>query len=70
MAGPRAELGEFVAVGVCLAFCAFGSGPEVGAQLVTGAGGFLLRQPDGLFGLFGPREGLVPVGLGGAPATP
>ena len=98
MAGPRPELGDFVAVGVGLAFGTLGAGAQVGAQLVTvpdgirpeagqrlvristdpaglGRGGFggglrpgclLLRQPGGLFGLLCPRQGPVPVGLGGA----
>ncbi len=38
MTGRRAELGEFVAIGVGLAFNAFGPGPEVGAQLVAVTG--------------------------------
>jgi hypothetical protein len=35
MAGLGAELGYFVAIGVGLAFGAFGSGPQVGAQFVA-----------------------------------
>ena len=39
VAGLGAELGEFVAVGVGLAFGAFGPGAQVGAQIVAVAGG-------------------------------
>ena len=39
MAGGRAELGEFLTVGVGLAFGAFGPCTQVGAQLVTFADG-------------------------------
>ncbi len=52
------KLGEFVTVGVGLAFGTFGSSPQVGAQLVTVAGGVGAEAGQHLV-----RIGADPVGL-------
>ena len=57
--GCRAELGEFVSVGVGLAFGVFGSRSQVGAQLVVVAGGVSAEGGQHLV-----RVGADPAGLG------
>ena len=60
-----AELGEFVAVGVGLAFGALGSDPQVGAQLVTVAGGVGAEASQHLLRISADPAGLPPGGFGG-----
>ena len=59
VASLGAELGEFVAVGVCLLFGAFGAGAQVGAQFVAVAGSVGAEVGQPLV-----RVGSDPAGLG------
>jgi len=65
VAGPSAELGQFVVVGIGLAFGALGPGPQVSAQLVAVAGLVGTEAGQHLLRIMADPAGLRPSGLGG-----
>ena len=60
MTDPGAELDDFVAVSVSLAFGSLGPGPQVGAQLVTVAGGVSAEAGQHLVRVDADPAGLSP----------